>query len=147
MRKIQVLVSTIGALLLTIFFGWTMIWPLDASCADLSPSECSFLWGAAGASVLGGALLAVMLISYAIKRSKSQEQVQPQTSSTRPMPMRWHFLRSSIRITLVSLLLALPVIVREAVGVALSGALTGFCLWLLICGVAKYIAESRDKST
>jgi len=92
-------------------------------------------------------LLAVMLISYDIKRSKSQEQVQPQTSSAKPIPMRWHFFRSSIRITLVSLLLALPVIVRGAVGVAIWGSATGLLLGLLIYGIAKYVTESRNKST
>jgi hypothetical protein len=147
MRKIQVLVAITGTLLFATFFGWAVIWTLDISCADLSPSECSFLRGAAGASVVGGILLAVMLISYGIKYSKSQERVQPQEKSAKPIPMRWHFLRSSIRITLVSLLLALPVIVRGTVGVALCGALTGFFLGLLICVIGKRVTESKDKNS
>jgi hypothetical protein len=122
----------IGSIVLVaLFSGMTLSW-INDKCPNLSQGGCQLMWGTAIASMLGGALLAEILIARRKTQEKWQAQVQDMQSSKTNSSHWYVWLRPVAWVTLSGLLAGLPLIVQGAFILTLSGTITGLFLDILI---------------
>ena len=121
-----------------------MIWWLNKNCPALHRVECRLLWGAAIASMVGGALFVEILVARQKARGEWRVQAQDLRSDGPTLSSSQVWFRSVARVVLASLLVGLPLVVKGALGLTIFGALTGFFLDSLVRIIANRIAPIEE---
>ena len=116
--------------------AYILVREINRDLAGLSTAELWFLRGAGVASAVGTILIFEILIARAKAYSEWHSGDDGLGGKGRKsLTFRQHWLRSTARKVVSSLLLGLPLIVRSGFGVAVSGMFAGIGLFFLWHGV------------
>jgi hypothetical protein len=144
MMKHRRLVGIVITTIIATFFGWIMIETLNEHCTNLSEGECCLLWGTAVAALLSAILLVETLIIGKKGRGEWKVQAKDFNREGPVLSSSQVWFRSIARVVLVSLLIGLPIIVKGAFVVVVSGAIVGVCLDGLVRGVMNWLPPVEE---
>lgn len=136
--------AIILAMLGIVFFGWMTIPWLTDNCPDLPKSDCQLLWGMTIASMLGGVLLAEVLVARRKAQGKGQKQNRNAPTDTSTRSGSRALFVSIAWVTLSALLASLPLIFQGAYVVTVGTVPIGMAFSLLVRSIIDRLPPTRE---
>lgn len=140
------LAITLGGLIISLFCGSLLLDSLNQYCRSFSIEECRRLWILTGISVLGSILFFEILLARHFRKkldttipkdSLQQKEKSPNRKSENVW--RQSVTKSTVRLTLSSLLMGLPLLVQGMLVVTVFGIFFGLSADFFVRGVMNWL--------
>ncbi|MCB9421171.1 MAG: hypothetical protein H6667_15320 [Ardenticatenaceae bacterium] len=145
-RRKRRLAITLGGLIISLFCGSLLLDSLNQYCHSFSIGECRRLWILTGISVLGSILFFEILLARRFRNKpdttiptnllQEKENIPNRQSEN---VWRWSVTKSTIRLTLSSLLMGLPLLVQGMLVVTVFGIFLGLSADSFVRGVMNWL--------